>query len=296
LKTASILVTGANGQLGSEIRTLVSQYPDFDFHFVDIADVDLADETSVRKFFEDKSFQFIINCAAYTAVDKAEEQVELATKINADAVRLLARIAAEKKMRIIHVSTDYVFSGEANYPLTEESKPAPVSVYGESKLKGEQYLLDLKPDSYIIRTAWVYSTFGKNFVKTIMKLASERKELKIVGDQIGTPTYAADLAKVILTIIDSIVSGKKDQPGLYHYTNEGVASWFDFAFYIQNFFSYDCKIHPIRTEEYPTAARRPKFSLLDKSRIKKVFAVEIPHWTTSLQSCLSKFQQDGGAQ
>lgn len=286
----NIVVTGGNGQLGSEIRSLAHLFPTYKFTFLDIEDIDLSNEGSVRSYFENKSFDFLINCAAYTAVDKAETESEMAHKINAAAVKTLAEIALKKQIRVIHISTDYVFSGEFNQPINELASPGPLSVYGKTKLEGEQYLMRILPNAYVIRTAWVYSVFGKNFVKSIINLARERSELGIVADQIGSPTYAHDLARTILTIIGSITEKNIDQPGFYHYSNEGVISWYDFAFFIKDHYKLSCKIKAIKTAEYKTLAVRPKFSVLDKTKIKQTFSIEIPHWSESLKVCLDKLE------
>jgi dTDP-4-dehydrorhamnose reductase len=285
-----VLVTGGKGQLGSELRELADSYPSFAFTFIDIQELDLLNETATRKFLEDGRFDFIINCAAYTAVDKDEEEKYLFRKVNADAVRLLAIMARELKSRLVHISTDYVFDGEFNQPIDESAVPRPASVYGITKLEGEKHVLAELGDSYILRTAWVYSTFGKNFVKTIAGLAKQRPELNVVADQFGTPTYARDLAVAIMNIVVSVATGKTDQPGIYHFSNEGAITWYDFAVFINRHYGLNCKINPIKTHEYKTAAVRPKFSVLDKTKIKKTFALDIPHWSTSLTECLNKLK------
>jgi len=286
----NILVTGAKGQLGNEIQTLASQYNKFSFTYIDIDELDLSSETAIRQYFASRDFQVIINCAAYTAVDPAEDNKDLAFKVNSESVKILAEIAKEKKIRLIHISTDYVFDGESNQPIDENAKPAPLSVYGHSKLEGEKHVMAILPDAYIIRTAWVYSTFGKNFVKTISTLARQKPELNVVADQIGSPTYARDLAAAILTIIDSIFNKNIDKPGVYHYSNEGVISWYDFAWFIVKYYDLPCKVNPIRTEEYKTKAVRPKFSLLDKRKIKNTFGIQPPNWYESLLVCLQKLE------
>ncbi|HZY83017.1 MAG TPA: dTDP-4-dehydrorhamnose reductase [Cyclobacteriaceae bacterium] len=283
-----ILVTGGNGQLGSELKDLSSKHTSFQFTFVDIAELDLLNEKAVRDFLAESRFDFIINCAAYTAVDKAEEEKELCRKVNADAVKLLAVLSKEHDSRLIHISTDYIFDGEFNQPIDENATPRPLSVYGVTKLEGENQVLNELKDAYIIRTSWVYSTYGKNFVKTIAGLAKQRPELGVVCDQYGTPTYARDLAVAIMSIINSIVDKKADQPGVYHFTNEGAISWYDFAVAIKDHYGFNCNVKPIKTHEYKTAAARPKFSVLDKTKIKKTFALEIPHWSQSLKECLNK--------
>lgn len=283
-----ILVTGGNGQLGSELRELAAKYPAFEFTFIDIAELDLLDETAVRNFFSKQHYDYVVNCAAYTAVDKAEDEKELCRKVNADAVGLLAKLVREHKARMIHISTDYVFDGEFNQPIDETAVPKPMSVYGKTKLEGEQLVLRELTNAYIIRTAWVYSTFGKNFVKTIGGLAKQRPELTVVADQYGSPTYARDLAVGIMSVVVSIDEGKKDEPGVYHFSNEGAISWYDFAVFIKDHYGYNCNVKPIKTHEYKTAATRPKFSVLDKTKIKKTFGIEIPHWSHSLKECLNK--------
>lgn len=282
-----ILVTGSKGQLGSEIARLAKSNSTDQFTFVDIDEMDLGNKNAIEKYFEDKQFDTIINCAAYTAVDKAEEDSVLAYKINAEAAGTIATICQRKSIRLIHISTDYVFDGEGNRPIAEDAKPNPLSVYGKSKLEGEQAVLRILDNAYVIRTAWVYSTFGKNFVKTIAKLAREREVLNVVDDQIGSPTYARDLAVAILTIITKINGGETDVPGIYHYTNEGVISWYDFAWFIIKHYNLPCRVNAIPSEMYPTPAVRPKFSVLDKRKLKKTFKIEIPHWHESLVTCLA---------
>lgn len=286
----SVLVTGGNGQLGSELKDLAGRYPAFSFTFIDIGDLDLLNQDATRKFVVDGKFSYIINCAAYTAVDKAEQERDLCQRVNADAVKHLATLALQTHARLIHISTDYVFNGEFNQPIDESVIPGPVSVYGATKLEGEKNVMEVLSDAYIIRTAWVYSTYGKNFVKTIAGLAKTKPELGIVADQFGSPTYARDLATAIMQIITSIDEGKKDKPGIYHYSNEGGITWYDFAIFIRDFYAFPCNIKPIRTWEYKTAAVRPKFSVLDKRKIKETFAMDIPHWATSLRECLNKLE------
>jgi dTDP-4-dehydrorhamnose reductase len=280
-----ILVTGGNGQLGSELKAQSSHYP-FAFTFIDNAELDLTDQNAIRNFFGENTFDHIINCAAYTAVDKAEEDKDICRKVNADAVALIAEMAKQYKSKLIHISTDYVFDGEFNQPIDENAKPNPLSVYGKTKLEGEENVRRILNDAIIIRTSWVYSTFGKNFVKTIAGLTKQRPELTVVSDQFGTPTYAKDLAVAIMSIITS----KVDQPGTYNFTNEGSISWYDFAVAINDHYGFDCKIRPIKTFEYKTAAVRPKFSVLDKTKIKKTFGIDIPYWTHSLKECLNKLE------
>jgi dTDP-4-dehydrorhamnose reductase len=286
LKT--ILVTGGNGQLGSEFKALAAHYPIFQFRFIDIAELDLLNEAETGKFFGTFNFDFIIHCAAYTAVDKAETEADICRKVNADAVRVLVRHAREQRSRFIYISTDYVFDGEFNQPISEDARPNPLSVYGATKLEGEHFVINELPDAYIIRTSWVYSTFGKNFVKTIAGLARDRAELGIVADQYGSPTYARDLAVAVMTIVTSIGAEGVDKPGTYHFANEGAITWYDFAVFINDHYGFACRVKPLKTHEYKTAAIRPRFSVLDKTKIKETFAIDIPHWSQSLKECLNK--------
>lgn len=289
----NLLVTGSRGQLGSELRDISTSWPDFSFHFVDVEDLDLTKRDAVAGFFKTHPIDAVVNCAAYTAVDLAEDQQDLAYLVNAEAVKTLAELCSERKIRMIHISTDYVFDGESNQPIDENERPNPVSIYGESKLKGEEYLTSILPDAYIIRTAWVYSVHGKNFVKTIANLARQRDELSVVSDQIGTPTYAYDLAGAIMKMLNAIFNANKDVPGIYHYTNEGVISWYDFAHFIIRHYDLQCKLKPIRTSEYKTKATRPKFSLLSKRKIAETFGITPPHWHDSLTKCLEKLDKQG---
>ena len=284
-----ILVTGGNGQLGSELKALSSRYP-FNFTFIDVAELDLLNGQATKAYFQNNRFDFIIHCAAYTAVDKAEEEKDICKKVNADAVAAIATIAKEHRSRLIHISTDYVFSGDFNQPIDENTQPGPLSVYGKTKLEGEEHVQSILNDAYIIRTSWVYSTFGKNFVKTIASLAKQRPELTVVSDQYGTPTFARDLAIAIMHIVTSVADQKVDQPGIYNFTNEGSISWYDFAVAINDHYGFNCKIRPIKTFEYKTAAVRPKFSVLDKTKIKKTFGIDIPYWSHSLKECLNKLE------
>lgn len=284
----NILVTGANGQLGSEIKRIASKSNHYNYTFVDIEEMDLASDEAMFRFFDGKVFDFVINCAAYTAVDRAEEDVPLSHRINAGAVKTLSSICLERKIRLIHISTDYVFDGGGNQPITEEAFKNPLSVYGKSKLEGETHVLSTLSDAYVIRTAWVYSSYGKNFVKTISRLASERQSISVVNDQIGSPTYARDLAQAIIEIIKAIETKSADHPGVYHYSNEGSISWYDFACFIVKYYGFACDVKPIPTEEYKTLAIRPTFSVLDKRKIKRTFGIEIPHWHQSLVECLKE--------
>ena len=285
----NILVTGTNGQVGSEIRELAPLYP-YNFFFTDRESLDISNVNAVHKFIEKNSINSIINCVAYTAVDKAESDEENADKINHLAVKNLAEIAKEKNLQLIHISTDYVFDGKNYKPYTEDDDTSPNGVYGKTKLDGEKALLHVKypagrglKNSVIIRTSWVYSSFGANFVKTMLRLGKEKESLGVIFDQVGTPTYARDLAKAILDILPNI---KNDKVEIYHYSNEGVLSWYDFAKEIMRMAKLTCKINPIETKEYPTPAQRPHYSLLNKSKIKKEFNLAIPYWKDSLDECL----------
>ena len=273
-----ILITGANGQLGNELQKIASIYPHLEFFPTDIDTLNLCNKEEVKSFLNKISPEYIVNCAAYTAVDKAEDEIEMCYQINRDAVRNLAE-TAQKHTRIIHISTDYVFDGTAKTPLHESDRTNPQSVYGKSKLAGEEILMQIRPESIIIRTAWLYSSFGNNFVKTMIRLGKERDSINVVNDQIGTPTHAGDLAKAIL---DIIVSGWS--PGIYHYSNEGVCSWYEFALKIHELAGIPAgKLHPIPSSEYPTKAKRPMYSVLDKTKIKSTFQIVIPEWEESLK-------------
>lgn len=284
-----IIVTGANGQLGKEIRTLATAYPAFQFIFLSREDLPIHHFETVRNFFEITKPQFCINCAAYTAVDKAEEEKELAFQINAEAVGVLAAVCKKYSARFIHISTDYVFDGTAATPYKEDAVTNPVNTYGATKLKGEQEALQYNPSSIIIRTSWVYSEFGKNFVKTMMKLMSEREELKVVNDQVGSPTYAADLAEAILQIITaSQISDTNWRPGMYHFSNSGIISWYDFAAAIKEISGSKCNILPIPSSNFPTPAKRPSYSVFDKEKIQKTFGIVLKDWKESLRQCIRK--------
>lgn len=279
-----ILVTGANGQLGRELRAVL----DRDFKdkalYTDISELDLTDEAAVASYVKDNDVTHIVNCAAYTAVDRAEEDKALCYKINVEAVRNLANAASEVGAKVIHISTDYVFDGKACRPYNEADKVNPVSQYGTTKRQGETALIALAPDSVIIRTAWLYSPHGNNFVKTMLRLGAERKELNVVADQIGSPTYAGDLAEAI----GKVLSSHQWVPGIYHFTNAGVASWYDFTKAIHEMGGVkDCEVHPIPTEDYPTPAARPSYSVLDTSKIRATYNVTTPYWRDSLAKCIN---------
>ncbi|MDR0393701.1 MAG: dTDP-4-dehydrorhamnose reductase [Tannerella sp.] len=278
----SVLVTGANGQLGHALRTISGHFESFRLHFTDVDTLDISDKPAVAAYVKSFGIGAIINCAAYTAVDKAEDDAELCMRINCDAVRNIGEVAASSGARVIHVSTDYVFDGQGVRPYREDDAPNPSSVYGRSKLAGEQALMSACPDAVIIRTAWLYSETGANFVKTMLRLGTERGAVNVVADQQGTPTYAADLADTILKVLDA----GKFVPGIYHYTDEGVCTWYDFAVGIFDLAGLDCRVNPLTTAGYPTRAVRPAYSVLDKTKIKETYGVTIPLWRESLGRCL----------
>ena len=286
-----ILVTGSNGQLGKELKQIAANYSQFNFVFASREDLKLHHFGLVENFFIATKPQYCINCAAYTAVDKAESEQDMAMLVNGEAVAHLAAICKKYQTKFIQISTDYVFDGESETPFKEDDATGPINTYGKSKLLGEQLCIKENTDAIIIRTAWVYSSFGHNFVKTMMRLMNERNELNVVSDQIGSPTYAADLANAILTIINNCqLSIVNWVPGIYHYSNEGKISWFEFALAIKELTGSKAIVHPILTAGYPTPARRPKFSLLNKDRIRTVYQLEIPAWKDSLVNCIQQLQ------
>ncbi|MFA6197429.1 MAG: dTDP-4-dehydrorhamnose reductase [Sulfurimonas sp.] len=280
----NVLVTGSNGQLGSEIKELASanKY----FFFTDRTTLDITNPHAIKEFIEQNSINTIINCAAYTAVDKAESDAELADKINHLAVKYLAQISKEKNIKLIHISTDYVFDGKSHMPYCEDDATNPNGIYGATKLAGEKAMEEINPhNSIIIRTSWVYSSYGANFVKTMLRLGKEKESLGVIYDQVGTPTYARDLAQAILEIMPKIQNEKVE---IYNYSNEGVTSWYDFAKEIMRMSKSRCQINSIETKEYPTPATRPHYSLLNKTKIKTEFNIAIPYWKDSLDDCLKK--------
>jgi len=283
-----ILVTGAEGQLGSEIKELSKNYA-FEFFFTEVEQLDITDKGAITNFVMENKIDNIINCAAYTAVDKAETEKDLADLINHRAVHNLAEIAVKYEIALIHISTDYVFDGKGFQPYVTDHPTSPVNHYGKTKLDGEKAILGFNlKNSFIIRTSWVYSSFGNNFVKTMLRLDEEKKELNVINDQVGVPTYAADLA---LFILDHLVEAKNDRLEIYHYTNEGVCSWYDFAKKIMKLGNRDCKVNPVPTTSYPTPAKRPYYSLMDKEPLKKRFNIEIPYWEDSLEKCVEKLNK-----
>lgn len=288
----NILVTGANGQLGSELRRIASGSKQCDtWLFTDVEELDITDEAAVELFVKTHDVELIVNCAAYTNVNGAESNVALCDKLNHLAPGILARVATKAFCRLVHISTDYVFNGNHFLPYTEEDEPCPDSVYGSTKWEGEKAVMAIHPQAIIIRTAWLYSSFGNNFVKTMLKMGRERPSVGVVFDQIGTPTYARDLALAIDRIIHCVAW----VPGIYHYTNEGVCSWYDFALAVFDDagISGRCNVRPLHTADYPTPARRPPFSVLDKTKIKLTYGVEVPHWTVSLKECIEELKNKG---
>lgn len=277
-----ILVIGSNGQLGSEIKTLVSLYSMFEFVFADRSDFSLENEKEMIAFFDKKAADYIINCAAYTAVDKAETEIELSNLINNKAVGTIAKWCFENNCKLIHISTDYVFDGTSSVPLKEDDPTNPQSQYGKSKLLGEVSCMKNNPSSIIIRTSWVYSEFGNNFVKTMLRLMNERDSINVVNDQIGSPTYAKDLAEAILKIIES----EDWHSGIYNFSNEGEISWYEFALAIKEISRISCDVKGIPSIEYPTPAKRPAYSLLDKTKINEIYKIEILDYRYSLKKCL----------
>ena len=285
---ANILVTGANGQLGMELRKQGFTALDEVF-YTDAEELDITDKTAVECFVKEHEIDTIINCAAYTAVDRAEEDPELAVRINTEAVSHLADVAEKYDCLLIHISTDYVVDGTGEEPYTDKSKTSPESVYGKTKLAGERAVRKSGCCYIIIRTAWLYSVHGHNFVKTILRLADERPEISVVSDQIGTPTYAGDLAQAIVSIMDN--DNRADYEGIYHFSNEGVCSWFDFAEEIVRLGKKSCKVVPVTTAEYPSPTKRPAYSVLDKTKIKRTFDLEIPDWKEALGRMMKEMRE-----
>jgi dTDP-4-dehydrorhamnose reductase len=289
-----ILITGASGQLGRAFARLASFYPQFSFHLADREVLDLSHLNTIASYFDQHHFDACINCGAYTAVDKAESDIELATLINTKAPEYVAKACARKNIPLIHYSTDYVYHNQQNTPFIETDATSPKGVYAQTKLAGSLAALAAHQQTMVIRTSWVYSPFGHNFVKTMLRLGRERDTLNIVFDQIGTPTYACDLAKATLDILNQTLVKDEVEPlhGFFHYSNEGICSWYDFALAIFELTGIACQVHPIRSSEYPTPARRPAFSVLDKQKIKTTFQVSIPHWRASLAKCLDRIKME----
>ena len=283
----NILITGANGQLGNEVKLLADTYPNHTFHFTDVQELDICHEQAVNDYVEQQQIDLIVNCAAYTAVDKAEDDVTFCDKLNHIAPGYLARAVQKRGAAMIQVSTDYVFNGNTYIPYVETDATFPESVYGSTKLAGEEAVLKGCERSMVIRTSWLYSTFGNNFVKTMLRLGRERDKLGVIFDQVGTPTNARDLALAIFAAIN-----KGIVPGIYHFSNEGVCSWYDFTVAIHRMAGINgCQVLPLHTADYPTKAKRPRYSVLDKTKIKETYAIEIPHWEESLAQCVAILNQ-----
>ncbi|MBO4597856.1 MAG: dTDP-4-dehydrorhamnose reductase [Bacteroidaceae bacterium] len=282
----NILITGCNGQLGNEMQLQAAKNTQYNYFFTDVAELDITNRDAVMAFVKDNEIDCIVNCAAYTAVDKAEENEELANLLNNIAPGYLAEAVETRGGALIQISTDYVFDGTAHIPYKETEPTCPNSVYGRTKLAGEQNAQAHCKNTVIIRTAWLYSIFGNNFVKTMIRLGKEKEQLGVIFDQIGTPTYAGDLAAVIMTVIN-----KGIVPGVYHFSNEGTISWYDFTKAIHRIAGIStCKVNPLHTEEYPTPAARPHYSVLDKTKIKQTYGIEVPYWEESLAECIAKLK------
>lgn len=280
----TILITGSNGQLGLAFRKFSRHYKEHKFIFTGRDELDITDPVAVNHFFEEKGISICINCAAYTAVDKAEGEPEAAHAVNVEAIKHLTNACLQHRAALVHFSTDFVFDGHQSIPYKEEDKPNPAGVYGSTKLQGEEYILKHHPQAIVIRTSWVYSMQGHNFLKTMIRLGEERDLLKVVFDQVGTPTFTYDIAYTVLKIM--LEHDLENRYGLYHFSNEGVASWYDFAKAIMDQKHLSCQVLPIETKDFPTPASRPPFSVLNKSKIKSTFDLEIPHWRDSLRECL----------
>ena len=286
-----VLITGSNGQLGSEIKEIATKYSKLDFIFKDLPELDICNFEALQAFIMDNNINAIINCVAYTAVDKAEEDAEIVEKVNSKGVINIVNALQTVNGKLIHISTDYVFDGDHFLPYKETDPVSPIGVYGETKRAGELAVINSDIDSIVIRTSWLYSSYGNNFVKTMLRLGSEKENLGVIFDQIGTPTYATDLAKTCLDILTGVNSVKISKNGkLYHYSNEGVTSWYDFAISIMELGGENCKVKPIQTKDYPTLAKRPHYSVLNKSKIKTDFKIEIPYWRDSLKDCIEKIR------
>ena len=286
-----LLITGSNGQLGSEIRVLSASYKSLNFIFKDLPDLDICNLEELQNFITKNKITGVINCAAYTAVDKAEEDEGIAKNVNSKGVSNIVKALQKVNGKLIHISTDYVFNGDHFLPYKESDPVSPIGVYGATKRAGELAVINSAIDSIVIRTSWLYSSYGNNFVKTMLRLGNEKESLEVISDQVGTPTYARDLAKTCLEILCRDSSNEISENGkLYHYSNEGVASWYDFAKEIMTLGEMNCKLHPIQTKDYPTLAKRPQYSVLNKSKIKTDFDIEIPYWRDSLKECIEKIK------
>jgi dTDP-4-dehydrorhamnose reductase len=285
----NILITGSNGQLGSEIKDLVSNYKHFYFFFKDLPELNICNADSIETFIVNQKINTVINCAAYTEVDNAEKNAEISEQVNAKGVLNLVNALKKVNGKLIHISTDYVFDGNTFIPYNELDEVNPIGVYGNTKRRGELAVINSDIDGFVIRTSWLYSAYGNNFVKTMLRLGNERDEIEVIFDQVGSPTNASDLAKICLDILSDKSLARISAKGkIYHYSNEGVTSWYDFATAIIEMGSLNCKVKPIETKDYPTLAKRPHFSVLNKSKIKLDFNIEIPYWKNSLEKCIEK--------
>lgn len=288
-----IIVTGAYGQLGSEIKFLSSQFPDYQFFYSDVDTLDITNWRAVYQYFDTVQPHFCVNCAAYTAVDKAESEPQKATKINVTAVKYLAKACLKHQARLIHLSSDYVYHNSINRPLVETDKTNPQSVYALTKLKGDKMALSVSSENIIIRSSWIYSSFGHNFLKTMLRLGRERNSLNIVYDQVGVPAYARDIATAILAIIGKLLATNHPLGGVYHFAPSGVTCWYDYARTIFELENIDCQVNPILTRDYPTPAKRPSFSLLNCEKIQTAFDLKIPYWKDSVRKCLEVIRDEG---
>lgn len=287
-----VLITGSSGQLGSEIRDLYTNYENIECIFKDLPELDISDADSVNTLIINERINVVINCAAYTAVDKAEENIEIAERVNSLGVSNLVKALGKVNGKLIHISTDYVFDGNNSQPYKESDPVNPIGIYGKTKREGELAVINSKIDAIVIRTSWLYSSFGNNFLKTMLHLGKQQESINVVSDQIGTPTYARNLAKICLDILQ--ISGLEkisDNGKIYHYSNKGVASWYDFAVLIMDLAELSCKVCPVQTKDFPTLAERPHYSLLSKEKIKTDFKIDIPHWKESLKECIIKLRQ-----
>jgi dTDP-4-dehydrorhamnose reductase len=289
--TMNVLITGSKGQLGSEIKDISGNYKSINFIYADLPELDICDIKSLHEYVSSHRINTVINCAAYTAVDKAEEDIEIAKKVNSEGVLNLVKVMEKINGKIIHISTDYVFNGEHFMPYLENDIESPIGLYGKTKRDGELVVLNSNIDGIVIRTSWLYSAYGNNFVKTMMRLGNDKEELNVIFDQVGTPTFAGDLAIACLEILSNKNSRIDKKGNLYHFSNEGVASWYDFAIAIMKIGNIDCKVMPIETKDYPTLAKRPHYSVLNKTKIKKDFGLEIPYWRDSLKVCIEKLSK-----
>ena len=287
-----VLITGSNGQLGSEIKELENSYNNIDFIFKDLPELDICNSEALETFIIDHKINSVINCAAYTAVDKAEKDTEIAEKVNSIGVLNLVNALKKVDGKLIHISTDYVFDGDHFSPYKESDPVNPIGVYGKTKRAGELYVINSNIDSIVIRTSWLYSSYGSNFVKTMLRLGNEKENLGVIFDQVGTPTFAGDLANTCLEILTQENRRIDENSKLYHFSNEGVASWYDFATAVMKINKLECKIFPIETKDYPTLAKRPHYSVLNKSKIKTDFNIQIPHWRDSLEKCIEKLKSN----